>query len=726
MLLAAPATAGEPQLRGRVLDRETGRPIARAEVSILGYPGERLTDAEGRFTWQPAPPPPFELLIVLPGGRYTRPVLVERFGDDVVEIFVESLVTEAVTVAAGAAPTILSTPGSGTTAVTVAELRARAAATLAQALENVAGVSTVSEGHAAVPAVRGFSAGRTLILLDGARVTSERRVGPSATFLDPFVLESVEVARGPGSVAYGSDAFGGVIAARTRRVAPASPLTLRALAVAGAGIPEWRGGVELSRGLPRGGVLFQAHAREFGHYRSPVGRIANSGARDRGLLARVEHAAGPGTLTLAVQSDFGRDVERPRDNSHVVRFYYPREDSHRLTAGYEVTGVAGFERLTATVFAGRYAVVTDQDRAATPAAPRRIDRADVSARDFHVRLIGERTAGRAHLSTGADINGRHGLHAVEERLAFDAAGAVADTTRTIAVDDARRIDAGVFATVQAPLGRRMLIGGGVRGDRVATANRGGHFGDRDDRQTAASGYGSVTMGLPAGFTLTGQIARGFRDALLSDRYYRGPTGRGFITGNPDLEPETSLQFDGGLRYTAAGMRLAAYAFDYRIDSLIERFQPAPDVFFFRNRGRARMRGLEIEAQAAFEEGSSVQLAAQLTRGRVLDDGTPLEGVPSASISVQLRRALGVRGYVAARGAAFARHARPGPTERPTPGYALLDVSGGWTLSPMLELRALGRNLLNQDYLVSADTRTVPAPGRSITVTLELTLSQGKP
>jgi hemoglobin/transferrin/lactoferrin receptor protein len=724
-LLAPVASAAEPQLRGRVLDRETRRPISRAEVSILGYPGERLTDADGRFTWQPAPPPPFELLIVLPGGRYTRPVLVERIEDQVMDILVESLVTEAVTVAAGAAPTIQSTPGAGTTTVTSSEMRARAPTTLAQALENVAGVSTVSEGHAAVPAVRGFSAGRTLILLDGARVTSERRVGPSATFLDPFVLEAVEVARGPGSVAYGSDAFGGVIAARTRRVASGAPLTLRALAVAGAGIPEWRGGVEISRGLARGGVLFQAHVRHFDDYRSPAGRIANSGARDRGLLARVEHAAGPGILTLSLQSDFGRDVERPRNNSHIVRFYYPREDSHRLTAGYEMTGVAGFERLTATAFAGRYAVVTDQDRLATATTVRAIDRADVSARDFHVRVIGERPVRRAHVAMGADVNGRVGLEAVEDRLAFDATGTQVDAVRTIAVDDARRIDTGLFATVQAPLGRRMLLGAGMRGDRVTTANRGGYFGDRGEAQTAGSGYGSVTIGLPRGFTMTAQVARGFRDALLSDRYYRGPTGRGFITGNPDLAPETSLQFDGGLRYTTGGMRLAAYAFDYRIDSLIERYQTTPDVFFFRNRGRARMRGLELEAQAAFEDGFSVQLAAQLTRGRVLDDGTPLDGVPAASVSVQLRRAL-ARGFVETRVAGYARHTRPGPTERVTPGYALLDASGGWTLSPVFELRALARNLLNQEYLVSADTRTVAAPGRSITLTLELRLHQGRP
>ena len=80
------------------------------------------------------------------------------------------------------------------------------------------GINQVSEGHAAVPAIRGMARGRVLLLVDGARVTLERRVGPSATFMDPAVLEGIDVARGPGSVAYGSDALGGVISVRHIRL----------------------------------------------------------------------------------------------------------------------------------------------------------------------------------------------------------------------------------------------------------------------------------------------------------------------------------------------------------------------------------------------------------------------------------------------------------------------------------------------------------------------------
>ena len=711
------AQAGRPAFEARIIEKATGKPIPNAEVTILGHPGERFTDKDGRLTWQPAPPPPFEVLVILPGGRFMKPMVVEKLPEvGPLELQVEALVEESVTVTAGAAPSIETTPGSATTLVTAGDVLTRIPTNLGQVLETVAGVSTVSEGQAAVPVIRGFASGRTLILIDGARVTSERRVGPSATFLDPFVLESVEVSRGPGSVAYGSDAFGGVISARTRRVAPGSALGFRFIGSVGTGVPELRGGVEVSKGLERGSVLFQAHVRDFEDYRSPEGDVFNSGSRDQGFLARVEHAVGPGTFSAGFQSDFGRDVERPRNNSRVVRFYYPTEDSHRFTTAYELHKVAGLERVSLTGFFGAGRVVTDQDRFATSTSNRRIERADVSANDFQFRGLGERTVGPAHVEFGVDVNGRYDLEAIDETVFYDADGNVAGTTSNLSVENAHRTDTGLFASVQMPIAARVLLAGGLRGDGITTQNTGGYFGDRSTSHAALSGYGSATVSIDR-ISLTGQIARGFRDPTLSDRYFRGPSGRGFITGNPDLEPETSLQLDGAVRYTGHRWRAAFFVFNYRISDLVERYETTPDNFFFRNRGRARVRGVELEAQGDIGRGYTLEVSTQLTRGRALDDDEYLDAIPPESISVQVRKQILGQGFAQARVAAYARDTRPGPTEVAIPGYTVVDVSGGWRFSEQLELRALARNLFDASYLVSPDSRTVPAPGISLTASL---------
>lgn len=704
-------------LEGRVIDQRSGQPVANAEVSILGLPGAVQTDEQGRFVWKPDPVAPFEVLVVLPGGRVLKPVLVETLAQGLpLQIHVTSIVEESVTVT-GSAPSIETTAASGTTFLSSREIQARQPATLVQALENTPGVATVSEGHAAVPALRGLAHGRTLILIDGARVTSERRVGASATFLDPFVLDGVEVARGPGSVAYGSDAFGGVIYARTRRPEAGAPLRFRGLFGLGAGSPQGRVGAELSKGFAKGGVLVQGHYRSLSDYRGPEGDVFNSGARDGGFLVRAERAVGAGQLSIGLQSDFGRDIERPRNNSHSVRFYYPEEHSHRLTALYDLRQLAGFHKVDLSAFFGRHSVITDQDRFATDSDPRSIERADVAANDFHVRGVGERHAGPVKLEVGAEANGRVGLRAIDAFVRYDERGGVASTDENLSIDRARRVNTGAYAAIELPVRTSLLLSAGVRADHVATRNEGGYFGDRSTANPAGSGFVAMTVVPRPGWSVTGQVARGFRDALLSDRYFRGPTGRGFVTGNPDLEPETSVQFDGAVRYTAPRYRIALYGYQYRITNLIERFETTEENFLFRNRGRARLRGIEAEAQGDLGEGWTLELSAQLSRGTALDDETPLDDVSPFVASGQIRKQFGTAAFAQVRLSAHARDDRPGPTERDVPGYLMLDASGSMPLSERVELQVAARNLLDAEYLASPDPRAVLAPGMSALATL---------
>ncbi|MBP7777973.1 MAG: TonB-dependent receptor [Acidobacteria bacterium] len=701
-------------LTGRVVNA-SGAPVAGAEISILGRPGTTVTDVDGRFTWLPDPPVPFEVLVVAPGGMFMKPILVTDLEPaELLVLTVENLVSERLVVS-GAAPDIEATPTAATTSLSHAELQTRLPSNLIQALENVAGVNQVSEGQAAVPAVRGLSGGRTLILIDGARVNSERRAGASATFLDPEVLESVEVARGPGSVAYGSDAFGGVIAVTTRKVAPSSPWAGRLSTTAGTGVPEWRVGADVSKGLEAGSLLVAAHGRRADDWTSPAGTVFNSGYRDIGVLAKVTHTLGDGYLSVGYQGDGGRDIERPRNNSRTVRFFYPEENSHRFAAEYDKPDVGPFEELGLHLFYGRYGQTTDQDRFATATSPRSVDRAEVRAHDFQFRGYGRRAFGKARWDVGVDVNGRTGLQALDIFERYTLAGA-RTVTENVAIDSARRVDSAVYSSLEAAVLPTVTLAGGARVDHISTTNRGGFFGDRDTSNGAASGYVAVTAGSYGGFTLTAQAARGFRDPVLSDRYFRGPSGRGFVTGNPDLDPEQSLQFDAGVRYTTRRVRAALFAYQYRISKLIERFQTTPDDFFFRNRGSARLRGVELETQIDLPWRLSVEAAGQVARGRALDGNTYLDGITTETGSLQVRRSVGARAFVQGRLARFATDDRPGPTERVVPGYTLVDLSGGATVGRHFELRALLRNAFDAEYFASQDVRAVGAPGRAASLT----------
>lgn len=720
--VAAPAAAEQRQpdrLDGRVVHATTGEPVAGATVTIAGFAGTSRTDQDGRFSWTAPPTPPFQVIVILPGGQVARPVDITSIPADGLRIPVNPLTDESVTVL-GVAPSIDASPAAGTSLLSSTQIRRRMPETLAEALETVPGVNIISEGHASVPAIRGLARGRTLVMIDGARVTSERRVGPSATFADPATFERIDVARGPGSVAYGSDALGGVISVRTRRADPGAPLNVSGSVTLGAGTPDRRGSVVVSKGLPRGSILVQGHGRDVDDWASPVDgedAIFNSGWQDGGFNGRFDHQLGAGMFSAGWQSDFGRDIERPRNNSRTVRFYYPYENSHRFTTSYEVPDVAGFQELTLTGFVGTFEQRTDQDRFSTATTARDIERADISAKDFHVKASGTRAVGPARLEAGLDVNGRFGLEAIDTTIQYDLDGNVEHRTDNLSVDSARRTDYGAYVQADLPATALLRVSGGIRADRVVTKNVGGFFGDRDTSNGAFSGFAAATVGPFTGLTLTGQVSRGFRDPTISDRYFRGPSGRGFITGNPDLDPETSLQFDVAARYAFSRTQLAAYFYHYRISDLVERYSPEEDFFFFRNRGRARVRGFEVEARTDLGAGFGLDAGLNIGRGTALDDDQDLDDITPDSFFLVARKDFGPRAYGQLRASFFAEDDRPGPSEIVAPGAQVVDLSGGWRFSPGLQLRGILRNLFDDAYYASPDRRWVYAPGRSASLSL---------
>jgi len=680
----------------------TGAPIAGAEVSVLGLTGVLRTDTDGRFLWLPDPAAPFEVLIILPGGQYMKPFLVTSVpAGGLVTIPVRPLVEESVTVTAGAAPSIESPPANGTTIVPKADIESRQPANLAETVENVAGLSRVAAAQNAVPAIRGLAHGRSVILLDGARVSSEQRAGPAARYLDPFVLGGVEVSRGPGSVAYGSDAFGGVISARSRDVAPGAPLEVEAIGDYGLGIPGGRVGVEVTGPVGQeGGILVAGHYRSYGNYDSPHGEVPNSGYRDSGVLASAAYNLGPGTLKASWQGDYARDIGLPAPPAQTFRMSLPEENSSRFNLAYETQPVGGFSRIAFLGFIG------SNDISTALVAPASTEQVDVSAKDFQIRTFAERFVGPVRVDVGLDLNGRYGLHAVD------------DTNGTVktSVVDAHRTDLGVYLTADVPLLPWLALQGGIRGDFMKTANEGGDLGDHSTSNNEVAGNVALTAGSFGGFSATAQYAHGFRDPALSDRYFSGLFGRGFITGNPNLDLETSDQYDIALRYTNAGFRTAFYMYDYRIKNLIEVYSDKPRQFRLRNHlAGAHLQGLELEAQVALPAGFAVALAGQIEHGVTVDDDRPIDDMPPKSLNLQVRKSFGPA-FAQARWVVYAGDDRPGLTEISRPGYGLLDLGGGYSFSEHFEFQVYVRNVLNKTYFNTPMDASALAPGVSATLT----------
>lgn len=701
-------------IEGRVVD-SAGRALVGARLQVVGERGWVVVDREGRFRLDPVPRPPFEIVVTRGDGVAMRPVRVTSLPDSGEwELRVEAAREESVTVI-GEVPDLELPPASALTLAGKGDLEQRAPLQLFDVMENVAGAGKNGDGLAAVPTLRGLAAGRTLILIDEGRVSAERRAGPSATFLDPSSVDEVEVVRGPGSVAYGSDAFGGLIRARTRVAVPGEPASLRYNLGYGSTHELWNAGIEANASVAGGGLTIGGTYREMADYESPKGKVLDSGGKLWGGRIGYQRQVGPGLLRLLWRSDLGRDIGKPGIDSNVTSNTYPEDTSHRLSLAYEAPGPRGWSRIAVSASWDEYDLVTRKNTLPTATKPRKVTDADVFAHDYGLRLEAERPLGGARLIVGTDFSGRYGLHATNDTFEYNQADTVTKRTREVSIESARRDDIGLFAGLSGQAGI-VELAGGLRYDWVGSRNSGGYFGDDSRSSGAVSGFAAATVPLGAGLRLTGQVARGFREPLLSDRYYRGITGRGYITGNPDLDSETSKQADLALRWNGEDVKVGLYGYLYRIDDLIERYKSGAN-YFFRNRGEAEMKGVELETVVDLGKSLLVQFALQTARGKVREDGSAVDGVPVEGAVLTLRRDPSQRWWWLARVAAYRKDDRPGPTERVVPGYAVVDAGFGYRLSEMLEVQLLGRNLTDRAYFNSADEGTVLAPGRSVQLAL---------
>lgn len=89
-----------------------------------------------------------------------------------------------------------------------------------EALTGMNGVFVQKTNHGGgSPFVRGLTGNQTLILIDGIRINNSTfRYGPNQYLntIDPYTIKRIEVAKGTGSVQYGTDALGGVVHILTR------------------------------------------------------------------------------------------------------------------------------------------------------------------------------------------------------------------------------------------------------------------------------------------------------------------------------------------------------------------------------------------------------------------------------------------------------------------------------------------------------------------------------
>ena len=371
--------------------------------------------------------------------------------------------------------------------------------------------------------IRGMPSQYTLILVDGKPVsTRETRPNGSAGFeqdwLPPLqAIERIEVVRGPMSTLYGSDAIGGVVNVIIRKVAE-----------------EWGGAVQLDTIIQddsRSGDIQQGNFSLSGPLLADkLGLQVYGRASSRQEDRFVDGFEEKNLKNLNARLSF-----TPTDNQDFTLEAGKTKQDRRSLIGYSApaTGCRGgctdsdneFTRETlALTHTGRWDFGTTDSylqREEAENLTREMKITNTSAKSALVMPLGDHL-----LTVGANFE--------KEELSDDTSNRISDRTEVDASKWA------LFAEDEWMLPGNVSITAGLRLDD--DENFGSHVSPRL--------YG--VWGMAPRWTLKGGVSTGFRSPALRELTADwGQVSRGGnIYGNPDLEPETSVNKELGLYFNA--------------------------------------------------------------------------------------------------------------------------------------------------------------------------------
>ena len=539
---------------------------------------------------------------------------------------------------------------------------------------DVAGVG-VNQGR---PQIRGQRGQRILLLSDGMRLNNSRRqqdFGALPALVDVNGAERVEVIRGPASVLYGSDAIGGVVNIISRL--PMVDGLHGTASMRYGGVESQKAGSFRTYGrfgaitLRAGGTYREAEA-----YVAPSGSFGNitlsddalvsgTGAQDQSFDFRLGYDAG-GTHSMfgnieryeAENSGFGAvDPVLYDPAGSPVNITYPYQNFTKVSAGYRA------QELT-TPFADQFEILAygqQNDRQLSfDIGPFGIGRGmamsintlnSTEIRSYGFRAEARKLATQRLLLTyGVDV-WRDGVTGTDEGLTTmtgfgPTPREIVDNTPQL--PEATYFSAGLFGQGEVQATDRLSFVAGARWQHVnaktfATAGL-------EDQALLDITDGTVVAALNTLFeisdavTLLGTVGRGFRSPNLIERFFDGatPESSGYQVRNPELAPESSLNFDLGVRFREGRLALEAFGFRNKLEGGIRIEALGTEVGgfpAFRNVNVDELLFRGIEFSADYQIGSGLSASGNLTwmdADNVLDVENPVGETFSSKVTGKLR------------------------------------------------------------------------------------------
>jgi len=473
-------------------------------------------------------------------------------------------------------PTAATVSDAATTVITGAELRARGAVTLVDALRTVPGImlgQAAGPGSQASLFLRGGNSNFAKVLIDGVAVNAPGGALDIST-LTTDNIDRIEILRGPASMQYGSDAMTGVVQVFTRRE-PGSTLT--------ASVADRDRQYDLSAGT--------AASRQLGG--SARLRTALGGGLHRGngfLPFNNAHRNATGSALAAVAGAHGEATVNAAWGD--ARYHYPTTgggtptDSNAFTGSSRLTlGATGTWHATERL-AARAQLARADTRALSDDQPD----APGDTLGFYSRSHGRAVRQSANLqlvaALPATVTTLLGAAVEGQRMQSRGWSRFQSYPADASTFDEARTNRAVYAQLSA--GRSRLAGDvGARRERLANG------------RMVNTGRIALASAIVPGTIVRASLGTAFKEPAF-DEMFNGP----FSVGARDLRPERSRSREIGAesRFAAGRVILGATIFDQRFSDLVQyrivdhSVDPlTPDYY---NVVAARSHGVELEGRLA--------------------------------------------------------------------------------------------------------------------------------
>lgn len=723
LLISGTVTAAQSlfSLHGEVINSENGVPVPGATVLLKGSDRGTAADSDGRFE-----------LRNLEAGSYTLIIRAVGFATKEVEVTVplegrlsiglEPDVVRSDDVIVTASPLGRNIRYQSANAYDIQQLQDRQASSLGEMLDGEPGIAMRSFGPApSRPVIRGFDGDRLLILENGERMGDLSNTAHDHNIsIDPLVAERVEVVRGPASLLYGSSALGGVVNIITSDIPREWETgTSGTAALEGSSMNDMFSGFgRIQQGGENWAATGRFSYRGGGDVRTPEGRLPGTFIRNfeggGGLGYRTESFNGGLSLT-AIDHNYGlpEEISDPDEEAEIRM-------NQQTLQGQGVWSTTGFFDQVELRFHGSRLF---QQEVESEFEPDGLIDEDIEL-EFEQYAINSTLTAR-HGKAGFLDEGVIGLNTQLRRMQVGGEEAFTPGINSRS--------ASLFTYHESALSRITTLQFGLRGEMQSHSTRtNSDFPDLSESHTDGALSGSVGLNIrPAGGLEIGvQVARSHRFPILEELYADGVHfGAGvYERGDAGLVTEVGHGADLFLKWANSRYRAEISGFYYRISDYVA-FEPTGEVFtdsrerewdIYEYRARnAELLGGEAQFSVLLTNRLQTGAAADLVRGSMVDDGSPLPTMPPVRYRIFTRYETG-NWWIGGDLRIVNNQNRVVEEELPTDGYTLLGMNAGarFGSQDMHRISLSADNLTNalyRDHLSRVDRSEFgsPMPGRNV-------------